>query len=117
VRAINAQNTTMDLRFPGQWFQLETGLHYNWHRHYDPTTGRYLQPDPLGFVDGPGIFGYAKQSPLTKFDPFGLYGTQSCQFWQQACTVGGNNSTYACTIALSKWKVARLFAAVFTGQL
>jgi RHS repeat-associated protein len=37
-----------DLRFPGQWFQLETGLAYNWHRHYDATTGRYLQPDPLG---------------------------------------------------------------------
>ena len=28
-----------DLRFPGQWFQLETGLHYNWHRHYDPKIG------------------------------------------------------------------------------
>jgi hypothetical protein len=40
----------MDLRFPGQWFQLETGLHYNWRRHYDPKTGRYLQPGPLGFI-------------------------------------------------------------------
>jgi len=50
VQAITAQNTTMDLRFPGQWFQLETGLHYNGHRHYDPKTGRYFQPDPLGFV-------------------------------------------------------------------
>jgi RHS repeat-associated protein len=37
--ASTAQNTTIDLRFPGQWFQLETGLHYNWHRHYDPKTG------------------------------------------------------------------------------
>ena len=35
----------LDMRFPGQWFQLETGLHYNWHRHYDSTLGRYLQPD------------------------------------------------------------------------
>jgi RHS repeat-associated protein len=50
VQAINAPSATMDLRFPGQLFQLETGLHYNWHRHYDPKTGRYLQPDPLGFV-------------------------------------------------------------------
>jgi RHS repeat-associated protein len=55
--AINAQNTTMDLRFPGQWFQLETGLHYNWHRHYDPTTGRYLQPDPLIVDDGAASVG------------------------------------------------------------
>ena len=37
----------MNGRFPGQWFQLETGLAYNWHRHYDPTLGRYIQPDPL----------------------------------------------------------------------
>jgi len=37
-------------RFPGQWFELEAGLHYNWHRHYDPTLGRYTSPDPLGHV-------------------------------------------------------------------
>jgi RHS repeat-associated protein len=38
---------TLDMRFPGQWFQLESGLAYNWHRHYDATLGRYVQPDPL----------------------------------------------------------------------
>ncbi|KAF0227526.1 MAG: hypothetical protein FD175_2643 [Beijerinckiaceae bacterium] len=37
-----------DNRFPGQLFQLETGLAYNWHRHYDATIGRYTQADPLG---------------------------------------------------------------------
>jgi RHS repeat-associated protein len=35
------------LRFPGQYFLMEDGLHYNWYRHYDPTIGRYIQPDPL----------------------------------------------------------------------
>ena len=35
-------------RFPGQWFQSEPGLHRNWMRDDDPTTGRYLQADPLG---------------------------------------------------------------------
>ncbi|WP_414475405.1 RHS repeat-associated core domain-containing protein [Microvirga sp. M2] len=44
---------SLDLRFPGQWFQLETGLAYNWHRHYDPTTGRYITPDPLGLHRDP----------------------------------------------------------------
>jgi RHS repeat-associated protein len=38
---------TLDIRFPGQWFQLESGLHYNWHRHYDASIGRYVQADPL----------------------------------------------------------------------
>jgi RHS repeat-associated protein len=44
---------SLDLRFPGQWFQLETGWHYNGHRHYDPTTGRYTTPDPLGLHEEP----------------------------------------------------------------
>ena len=38
---------SLDARLPGQWFNLETGLHYNWHRSYDPTLGRYTQADPL----------------------------------------------------------------------
>jgi RHS repeat-associated protein len=60
-----------NLRFPGQYFLIESGLHYNWHRHYDPTTGRYLQPDPMGFVDGPSLYAYAKSSPSMKIDPDG----------------------------------------------
>ena len=59
---------TLNTRFPGQWFQTETGLHYNWHRSYDPTIGRYTQPDPLGFVDGPSVYGYAKSSPQSFVD-------------------------------------------------
>ena len=38
---------TNNLRFPGQYFLIEDGLHYNWYRHYDPTIGRYIQPDPI----------------------------------------------------------------------
>ena len=51
----------IDLRFPGQWFQAEAGLHQNWMRDYDPTTGRYLQADPLGLVDGASVYGYARR--------------------------------------------------------
>ena len=57
-----------NLRFPGQYFQIETGFAYNWHRHYDPTTGRYTQPDPLRFVDGPSMYAYAGNSPLMRTD-------------------------------------------------
>jgi RHS repeat-associated protein len=58
-------------RFPGQWFQSESGLHQNWMRDYDPTTGRYLEADPLGLVDGASVYGYAAQNPMTNADPRG----------------------------------------------
>jgi RHS repeat-associated protein len=60
------------LRFPGQWFQAETGLHQNWMRDYDPTTGRYIQADPLGLVDGASVYGYALGNPGRYTDPTGL---------------------------------------------
>jgi RHS repeat-associated protein len=63
--------TPINARFPGQWFQSESGLHQNWMRDYDPTTGRYLQADPLGLVDGASVYGYALQSPMMYTDPRG----------------------------------------------
>jgi RHS repeat-associated protein len=63
---------SLDLRFPGQLFQIETSYAYNWNRHYDPITGRYTQPDPLRFVDGPSMYAYAKNTPLTVTDRMGL---------------------------------------------
>jgi RHS repeat-associated protein len=68
-------SATLDARFPGQWFQLESGLHQNWWRHYDPTTGRYSQADPLEFADGPDVYGYATQNALSLVDPMGQRST------------------------------------------
>jgi RHS repeat-associated protein len=65
---------TQNLGLPGQWFQLESGLAHNWHRHYDSTTGRYTTADPLGFVDGPSVFAYAGNAPHVMVDPTGLQG-------------------------------------------
>jgi RHS repeat-associated protein len=64
-------SASLDARFPGQWFQLESGLHVNWWRHYDPTTGRFTQADPLGFVDGPSVYGYANGAATVFVDPDG----------------------------------------------
>jgi len=61
----------IEARFPGQWFQAESGLHQNWMRDYDPTTGRYLEPDPLGLEAGVSLYGYALQNPGRFIDPRG----------------------------------------------
>lgn len=66
-------HATLNLRLPGHYFDEETGLHDNWHRTYDPTTGHYLQPDPLGYHDGPDPYLYAGGDPVNKADPTGLY--------------------------------------------
>lgn len=72
-------------RFPGQWYDKDTeaidqtgavwyaGLHYNWHRYYDPNVGRYLTPDPLGLAGGLNLYTYADNDPVNHIDRNGLY--------------------------------------------
>ncbi|GAA4660061.1 MULTISPECIES: RHS repeat-associated core domain-containing protein [Amycolatopsis] len=62
---------TTPLRFPGQYFDAETGLHYNVHRYYDPEVGRYLSHDPLGLDPGPDSQAYVL-NPTALVDPLGL---------------------------------------------
>ncbi|MEU2073519.1 putative T7SS-secreted protein [Streptomyces sp. NPDC013489] len=59
------------LRFPGQYFDPETGLHHNYFRQYDPETARYLTPDPLGLLPAPNPAAYV-HNPVTWSDPLGL---------------------------------------------
>lgn len=59
-------------RFPGQYFDKETSLHYNYFRYYEPETGRYISPDPIGLAGGVNVYGYVEQNPLSLSDPFGL---------------------------------------------
>ncbi|MFD9204413.1 RHS repeat domain-containing protein, partial [Streptomyces anthocyanicus] len=59
------------LRFPGQYYDPETGLHYNHHRVYDPETARYLSPDPLGLTPSPNPHTYVR-NPVIWTDHLGL---------------------------------------------
>ncbi|MFE1174374.1 DUF6531 domain-containing protein [Streptomyces sp. NPDC058773] len=59
------------LRFPGQYFDPETELHYNFFRHYDPDTARYTTPDPLGLAPAPNPIAYVR-NPHIWADPIGL---------------------------------------------
>lgn len=62
-----------ELRFPGQWADEESGLHYNLHRYYDPSTGQYLSADPVGLAGGLRTHAYV-HDPMQWGDPFGLQG-------------------------------------------
>ena len=66
-----ASTTYTPLRFPGQYFDPETRLHYNLNRYYDPETARYTTPDPLGLTPDPNPDSYV-HNPYTWADPLGL---------------------------------------------
>ncbi|KAB2325720.1 RHS repeat protein [Betaproteobacteria bacterium SCN1] len=72
----NVTTSTVEnnLRFPGQYFDRETGLHYNYFRDYDPTTGRYIEADPIGLDGGMNLYAYVEGNPLIYVDPLGLKG-------------------------------------------
>jgi RHS repeat-associated protein len=72
---------TNHLRFPGQYEDEETGLHYNYHRYYEPRLGRYLRTDPIGQSGGINLFNYAGVNPVNLIDPHGL-------FWEEINQIG-----------------------------
>lgn len=77
---------TINLRFPGQYYDQESGLHYNYFRDYDPETGRYVESDPIGLVGGLNTYGYVYQNPLAYSDMYGLEANPMCV---AACSAAG----------------------------
>ena len=65
---------TLNLRFPGQYFDTETRTHYNINRDYSPVTGRYIQSDPIGFEGGVNTYLYANGNGVRFVDEEGLIG-------------------------------------------
>lgn len=62
---------TFNVRYPGQYYDAETGLHYNYYRDYDPLTGRYIEADALGLAGNISLYAYAGGNTFSLVDPNG----------------------------------------------
>jgi RHS repeat-associated protein len=98
---VNGSPFIFNLRFPGQYADQETGLFQNGYREYDPTTGRYMEVDPLGLNAGWNPYNYVGSNPLNFTDPSGLlfgglinagecWGEEAAQYWADKQTSTGN---------------------------
>jgi len=84
---VQVNTVVNNLRFPGQYFDSETGLHYNWNRYYDPITGHYISADPIGLEGGLNLYAYVGGNPVNWSDPWGLV----------SCTYSISSHTMTCT--------------------
>ncbi|WP_164705184.1 RHS repeat-associated core domain-containing protein, partial [Pseudomonas viridiflava] len=80
--------TTVALRFPGQIYDAQTQLSYNYYRDYNPDTERYVQSDPIGLNGGLNTYGYVEGNPNSNLDFYGLNGSSVipvvCRGWSCA---------------------------------
>lgn len=89
----------INLRFPGQYYDQESGLHYNWNRYYSPRMGRYISSDPIGIEGGLNTYTYALSNPVKYTDPLGLEVQVCCRPAQIAG--GGINHCWIQTDTIS----------------
>ena len=110
--SITTQGPTFNLRFPGQYYDAETRLHYNWRRYYDPNTGRYITSDPIGLAGGINTYAYALSNPMTYTDPTG-----QCPWCVFGAVVGGGLNLASQLYSGHEIDWSSVIASTVTGAL
>ncbi len=89
---VTVSTITNNLRFPGQYDDQETNLHYNYFRDYNPSLGRYVESDPIGIKKGLNhLYSYVSNRPLNITDRLGLdFGTTDCSYYSTRCEQTGD---------------------------
>ncbi|WP_313912958.1 RHS repeat-associated core domain-containing protein [Tahibacter sp.] len=110
--AVLAPGFELNMRYPGQHFDVESGLHYNYFREYEAKTGRYIQSDPIGLVGGPAIYNYADAQPLSVYDSLGLDGSSA---WLSATIwIGNENYGYPDPHSEARGRIRSLLGGRFS---
>jgi RHS repeat-associated protein len=99
-----------NLRFPGQYFDVETGTYFNWNRDYDPATGRYVQSDPIGLRGGINTYRYALNNPLLYIDPTGL--VELCTVLGTASGAWGSGTFENSMIMTAGWQLSLMHTSI-----
>lgn len=113
-----ASSYTLNLRLPGQYWQGSAHLSQNGYRDYQPSLGRYIEPDPIGIEGGGNAYGYVGGDPLIRADPRGLFDPTPLTFAERAAlgeeVVGGGPEDPFADVAAVLTLGAGLFVAELT---
>jgi RHS repeat-associated protein len=103
---ITTNDITNNLRFPGQYYDAETGLIYNYRRDYNPIIGRYIESDPIGLKGGINLYAYVDNNPIRFTDPLGLYSWGDVTTaWDHYCD--GSETPWSTSFSSINWGDAR----------